>query len=145
MRLNYVESFYAFLLCFRSEGSEEEGWPATASPHAGSATHGQVVAKALQGGNRLRPGLARKGGRRRSRGQHPAGATAAHGHTCLHHDAHKGGRLQGAREGLPQAGLWRRRARAAAAYAGAAVVAATTQMEQEGLGHPFKKRTILPL
>ncbi|RWV84804.1 hypothetical protein GW17_00053450 [Ensete ventricosum] len=28
------------------EGSEEEGRPATASPHAGSATHGQVAAKA---------------------------------------------------------------------------------------------------
>ncbi|RRT35069.1 hypothetical protein B296_00047949, partial [Ensete ventricosum] len=58
MRLNYVESFYAFLLCFRSEGSEEEGWPAMASPHARPATHSQAVAKALQGGDRLRPGLA---------------------------------------------------------------------------------------
>ncbi|RZS06531.1 hypothetical protein BHM03_00037192 [Ensete ventricosum] len=31
-----------FLLHFCNEGSEEEGWPATASPHAGSATHGQA-------------------------------------------------------------------------------------------------------
>ncbi|RRT53458.1 hypothetical protein B296_00019846 [Ensete ventricosum] len=35
MRLNNVESFYVFLLCFRSEGSEEEGRLATSSPHAG--------------------------------------------------------------------------------------------------------------
>ncbi|RWV81088.1 hypothetical protein GW17_00057526 [Ensete ventricosum] len=45
MRLNRVESFYAFLLYFRSEGNEE-GRPITASPHAGSATHGQAAAKA---------------------------------------------------------------------------------------------------
>ncbi|RWV90886.1 hypothetical protein GW17_00046871 [Ensete ventricosum] len=43
---------------------------------------------------------ARKGGRRRSWGQHPAGATVACGHTCLQRDARKGGRLQGARKGL---------------------------------------------
>ncbi|RWV95974.1 hypothetical protein GW17_00041352 [Ensete ventricosum] len=41
MRLYRVESFYAFLLRFRSEGSEEEERPATASLHAGPATHGQ--------------------------------------------------------------------------------------------------------
>ncbi|RWV88547.1 hypothetical protein GW17_00049359 [Ensete ventricosum] len=45
-RLYHVESFYAFLLHFRSEGNEEEGQPATASPHAGSATHGQAATKA---------------------------------------------------------------------------------------------------
>ncbi|RWW37466.1 hypothetical protein BHE74_00057400 [Ensete ventricosum] len=39
MRLYRVESFYAFLLYFRSEGSEEEGQLATASPYAGPATH----------------------------------------------------------------------------------------------------------
>ncbi|RWW14688.1 hypothetical protein GW17_00021513 [Ensete ventricosum] len=37
MRLNRVESFYAFLLRFRSECREEEGRPATTSPHSGSA------------------------------------------------------------------------------------------------------------
>ncbi|RWW01066.1 hypothetical protein GW17_00035917 [Ensete ventricosum] len=42
MRLNCVESFYAFLLRFYSEGNEEEGRPATSSPHAGLATHGQA-------------------------------------------------------------------------------------------------------
>ncbi|RWW60613.1 hypothetical protein BHE74_00032389 [Ensete ventricosum] len=46
MRLNRVESFYAFLLHFCSEGSKEEGRPATASPHVGPATHGQAAAKA---------------------------------------------------------------------------------------------------
>ncbi|RRT61180.1 hypothetical protein B296_00027716, partial [Ensete ventricosum] len=56
MRLNRVESFYAFLLCFHSEGSEEEGRLATASPHIGSATHGQVAAKALA---RRRPVVAK--------------------------------------------------------------------------------------
>ncbi|RWW23102.1 hypothetical protein GW17_00012674 [Ensete ventricosum] len=45
MRLNRVESFYAFLLHFRNEGSEEEGWPATTSPHTRPATHGQAAAK----------------------------------------------------------------------------------------------------
>ncbi|RWV77067.1 hypothetical protein GW17_00062161 [Ensete ventricosum] len=37
MRLNRVESFYAFLLHFCSEGSKEEGRLATASPHVGPA------------------------------------------------------------------------------------------------------------
>ncbi|RWV88416.1 hypothetical protein GW17_00049494 [Ensete ventricosum] len=45
IRLNRVESFYAFLLRFRSEDSEEEGRPATASPHIGPTTHGQVGCK----------------------------------------------------------------------------------------------------
>ncbi|RWW65361.1 hypothetical protein BHE74_00027342 [Ensete ventricosum] len=46
MRLFRVKLFYAFLLHFYSEGSEEEGRSTTASPHAGSATHGQAAAKA---------------------------------------------------------------------------------------------------
>ncbi|RWW39418.1 hypothetical protein BHE74_00055251 [Ensete ventricosum] len=97
MRLNYVEPFYEFLLCFRSKSSEEEGWPATASPHAGPATHGQTAAKApMQGGDRLRPGPARKGGqwrpqgaaarrvdasrqKRRPRGQQPPAGMAGYG------------------------------------------------------------------
>ncbi|RWV80538.1 hypothetical protein GW17_00058180 [Ensete ventricosum] len=51
MRLNRVESFYAFLLRFRSEGSPCKRQPgmAMASPLAGVAGH-------LQGGGRLRPG-----------------------------------------------------------------------------------------
>ncbi|RRT50193.1 hypothetical protein B296_00004060 [Ensete ventricosum] len=39
IRLYCVESFYAFLLRFHSE---EEGRPAMANPHAGSATHDQA-------------------------------------------------------------------------------------------------------
>ncbi|RZS17882.1 hypothetical protein BHM03_00050086 [Ensete ventricosum] len=35
MRLNRIESFYTFLFHFHSEGSEEEGRPATASPIQG--------------------------------------------------------------------------------------------------------------
>ncbi|RZS21115.1 hypothetical protein BHM03_00053706, partial [Ensete ventricosum] len=60
---------------------------------------------------------AHKGGWRCSRGQQPVGAApagtidcgqpvgaaAAHGHTRLQRDAHKGGRLQCARKGLPPA------------------------------------------
>ncbi|RZS19863.1 hypothetical protein BHM03_00052314 [Ensete ventricosum] len=42
MRLNRIELFYVFMLCFHSEGSEEEGRPATANPHVGPTTHGQV-------------------------------------------------------------------------------------------------------
>ncbi|RWV87610.1 hypothetical protein GW17_00050374 [Ensete ventricosum] len=47
MRLNHVESFYAFLMHFRSEGSRCKGQPglATASPLAGATGH-------LQGGAR---------------------------------------------------------------------------------------------
>ncbi|RWV91930.1 hypothetical protein GW17_00045741 [Ensete ventricosum] len=53
MRLYRVESFYTFLLRFRSKGSEEEGRPATTSPHAGPATHNQAAAKASPQGWRL--------------------------------------------------------------------------------------------
>ncbi|RWW56632.1 hypothetical protein BHE74_00036638 [Ensete ventricosum] len=41
MRLNHVELFYAFMLRFRSEGSEE-GWPTTTNPHVESASHRQT-------------------------------------------------------------------------------------------------------
>ncbi|RWW17509.1 hypothetical protein GW17_00018555 [Ensete ventricosum] len=47
MRLYRVESFYIFLLHFRIKGSEEGGWLATASPHAGSATHDQPARAAV--------------------------------------------------------------------------------------------------
>ncbi|RWW41354.1 hypothetical protein BHE74_00053160 [Ensete ventricosum] len=57
MRLYRVESFYAFLLRFRSEGNEEEGRPATTRPHARPATDGQAAAKASPQG-----AVARRGG-----------------------------------------------------------------------------------
>ncbi|RWW30223.1 hypothetical protein GW17_00005205 [Ensete ventricosum] len=83
-----------------SESSEDEGRPTTTSPHAGLATHDQGP---LQGGDRLRLGPARKGGRRRLRGQQlaratpmgttdcdqPTGAAVAH----LQRSARKVGRL----------------------------------------------------
>ncbi|RWV81494.1 hypothetical protein GW17_00057082, partial [Ensete ventricosum] len=53
MRLNSVKSFYAFLLYFRSQQSEERGWLAIARPSARVANHGQ----ALYGGSHKRPGL----------------------------------------------------------------------------------------
>ncbi|RWV85771.1 hypothetical protein GW17_00052413 [Ensete ventricosum] len=57
MRLNHVESFYAFLLRFRSEESPCKGQPgmATASPLVGAADH-------LQGGGRLQPRPPCRGG-----------------------------------------------------------------------------------
>ncbi|RWW42709.1 hypothetical protein BHE74_00051706, partial [Ensete ventricosum] len=36
---------HRIVLCVRSKNSEEERQPATASPHAGSATHGQAGCK----------------------------------------------------------------------------------------------------
>ncbi|RWV87360.1 hypothetical protein BHE74_00052374 [Ensete ventricosum] len=81
MRLNRVESFYAFFLRFRSEGNKEEGWPATASPHVGLATHGQAAAGCGQGQLAREVGAARKGG------------------TCC--STLKGGRVYGVRKGLP--------------------------------------------
>ncbi|RZR94101.1 hypothetical protein BHM03_00022721 [Ensete ventricosum] len=84
MRLNCVESFYAFLLRFRREGSEE-GQPATASPHVGPATHSQadckgqpVVTKSpCKGGGRPPTGMAGACGHRQRprpgrKGQLPA-------------------------------------------------------------------------
>ncbi|RWV77436.1 hypothetical protein GW17_00061734 [Ensete ventricosum] len=47
IRLYRVESFYAFFLRFRSEGSEEEGQLATANPYARPTTHGQASCKGL--------------------------------------------------------------------------------------------------
>ncbi|RWW25164.1 hypothetical protein GW17_00010509 [Ensete ventricosum] len=53
MRLNHVESFYVFLLHFRSKHSEEEdGRPATTRPLAGAVGCGQVGP--LQRGDLLR-------------------------------------------------------------------------------------------
>ncbi|RWW20918.1 hypothetical protein GW17_00014945 [Ensete ventricosum] len=121
-------------------------------PYAGPVTHGQAATKCCQGqpergGSRPRAlpiGLARK-------------AAVARGHSRLQHGACKGGRLQGTRKGLPPVGAaapaagvatpWQcgcQWARAIVACAGA-TAAAATQRGKEGLGHPFEKRTILPI
>ncbi|RRT50923.1 hypothetical protein B296_00032045 [Ensete ventricosum] len=42
MKLNRIESFYTFLLCFHIEGSEERGQPAMARPSARAADHGHT-------------------------------------------------------------------------------------------------------
>ncbi|RWW37126.1 hypothetical protein BHE74_00057804 [Ensete ventricosum] len=58
LRLNRVESFYAFLLYFYSKCSEERRQPAMANPSAGVAGHGKAPAKGATGcGNcpRARP------------------------------------------------------------------------------------------
>ncbi|RWV78691.1 hypothetical protein GW17_00060292 [Ensete ventricosum] len=85
-----------------------------------------------------------------------AGAAARRGDACgntrLQRDARKGGRLQGACKGLlpatnsghPLVGGCRW-ARVATAYVGAAMATTAMQIGQEGLGHPFEKRMILPL
>ncbi|RRT58449.1 hypothetical protein B296_00018141 [Ensete ventricosum] len=119
MRLNRVESFYTFLLCFRSEGSEE--WrPTMASPHVGLTAPGQVASKApskeaagcsqvqperepssLVRGDSCLQAEAPPGGSVDC-GQ-PIGATVARKHSRLQRGACKGGRLQGARKGLPPA------------------------------------------
>ncbi|RWW41405.1 hypothetical protein BHE74_00053115 [Ensete ventricosum] len=100
MILNRVESFYALLLHFRNEGSEE-GRPATVSPHAGSATHGQAdykgqpaTTKAPYKGGRPRPkplagaaptarpqGAAPRPGLPPARATAPVGAAPAQGGT----------------------------------------------------------------
>ncbi|RWV79627.1 hypothetical protein GW17_00059208 [Ensete ventricosum] len=79
MRLNRVESFYAFLLCFRIEGSPCKGQPgmATASPLAGVAGH-------LERGGRLRPSPLQ--GAATNSGSSPAGTNGcgqAAGGGCL--------------------------------------------------------------
>ncbi|RWW37806.1 hypothetical protein BHE74_00057027, partial [Ensete ventricosum] len=92
MRLYRVESFYVFLLRFCSEGSEEEGWPTTASPHARPATHGQAAAKAPYKGWQP-PAMAA-----------PTGGSAARRHGRLQPARRGGSCLQrGARKGLPPA------------------------------------------
>ncbi|RWV98451.1 hypothetical protein GW17_00038700 [Ensete ventricosum] len=76
-----------------SIGSEEEGRPATTSPHAWPATYGQAAARASpQGRPMLLVGVA---ARRvtpvgtASCGQ-PVRVATAHGHTRLQHDTRKG-------------------------------------------------------
>ncbi|RRT52963.1 hypothetical protein B296_00037921 [Ensete ventricosum] len=89
MRLNRIESFYASLLCFRSEGNEEEGQPSMARPPARGRS---ATAKSpLHGGDRLRPGLlqgaaTRKGsspqGAATHNGSSPQGAVTRRGNSC---------------------------------------------------------------
>ncbi|RWW01623.1 hypothetical protein GW17_00035323 [Ensete ventricosum] len=64
-RFNHVELFYVYLLCFRSEGSEESARSTTARPFARAADHDQALCRGdrpwlgICRGDRLR--LARKG------------------------------------------------------------------------------------
>ncbi|RWW45296.1 hypothetical protein BHE74_00048875 [Ensete ventricosum] len=101
MRLNHVESFYAFLLRFRSKHNEEEdGRPATARPPTRVVGHGLATCKGvadysqglLQRGDWLRPRPPTQGAT--DCGQ-PAGVVGAWGHDLLQRDACRGGRLQG--------------------------------------------------
>ncbi|RWV94918.1 hypothetical protein GW17_00042508 [Ensete ventricosum] len=89
MRLNHIESFYAFLLHFHSEGSEEEGRPATTSTHVVSTTHGQGP---LQGGSRQQAQVA------------VARCKAARGNPATRAAACKDGRWGCCLQGRPLAG-----------------------------------------
>ncbi|RZR89744.1 hypothetical protein BHM03_00017521 [Ensete ventricosum] len=84
-----------------SQGSEEEGRPATASPHVGSATHGQAAAKAPykgavgygQGQPAREAGAAHRGSGLQARSTPLVRAAAHRGGACGH------GRLRPARRG----------------------------------------------
>ncbi|RWV78711.1 hypothetical protein GW17_00060271 [Ensete ventricosum] len=55
MRLNCVESFYAFLLRFHNKGSEEVGRPPTAKPRPRPPTRGRLAAIRASPKGRLVP------------------------------------------------------------------------------------------
>ncbi|RRT33636.1 hypothetical protein B296_00052241 [Ensete ventricosum] len=61
MRLYRVESFYAFLLYFRSEGSKEKGQPGMARLSAKGASHGQPPLQGRPPAGAVAPASARKG------------------------------------------------------------------------------------
>ncbi|RWV92599.1 hypothetical protein GW17_00045007 [Ensete ventricosum] len=54
MRLNHVESFYTFLLCFRNESREERGQPIMARPFARATDHGHTPCRGGRQWPRLR-------------------------------------------------------------------------------------------
>ncbi|RZS12667.1 hypothetical protein BHM03_00044151, partial [Ensete ventricosum] len=98
MRLNRVESFYTFLLCFYSKHSEEEdGQLATTRPPTGAVDHSLATYKGsagcghgpLQRGDRLWPRPPAQGAI--GCGQ-PAGAASACGHGRFQRSTHWGGR-----------------------------------------------------
>ncbi|RWV99244.1 hypothetical protein GW17_00037859 [Ensete ventricosum] len=92
-----------------SEGSEEEGRPATANPYTGPATHGLAATKAPykgatdcgQGQSAKEADAAWKGSRPPTRASlagmigwgQPIWEVAVRGHTRLQRGAYKGGRL----------------------------------------------------
>ncbi|RRT52192.1 hypothetical protein B296_00037534 [Ensete ventricosum] len=99
MRLNPIESFYAFLLHYYSERSEERRL-ATAIPPTRVADHRRPlagVATHSQAGSRRRSPVEAP-----SRRWSPVEAVARRGATANGHNRlQRGGRLQGARKGLP--------------------------------------------
>ncbi|RWW01782.1 hypothetical protein GW17_00035161 [Ensete ventricosum] len=90
MRLNHVESFYTFLLHFRSEGNEEEGREAATNPHVGPATHGQAkgpckgAIDCSQGQPAREADVARRGSSPHGRPTLLMGAAARRGGACEH-------------------------------------------------------------
>ncbi|RRT67181.1 hypothetical protein B296_00025698 [Ensete ventricosum] len=127
MRLNRVESFYPFLLRFRSEGNKEEGQQGMARlPIRRRLAAAKVP---LQRGGRLRPGPLQGAATRK--GSSPQGVTTHRGSSRP-----RGRPVTGCKGRLPEA--------SPAACAGAAATAAQRGAKR-GLGHPFEKRMILPL
>ncbi|RZS29234.1 hypothetical protein BHM03_00062941 [Ensete ventricosum] len=137
MKLNHVESFYAFLLHFRSEGNEEEGQQGMARPLA----RGRATAKApLQRGGH-------------PQGQQPPAGTTDCGQPARGYHLRPGRKRRHARKRRPPAASSQGAVRlqgggpptaSPVACAGAAV-AAMQRGAKRGLGHPFEKRMILPL
>ncbi|RRT31642.1 hypothetical protein B296_00057295 [Ensete ventricosum] len=127
MRLYRVESLYVFLLRFCNKGNKEEvrsapmqGRPPTARPRPRLARKGlriwaRWITASPQGGRLL-------GGARKWWPQVASPQAATRG------AAARGNRQRPTHKGLPPVGM-----------------TTTAQMLQEGLGHPFEKRTILPL
>ncbi|RWV80657.1 hypothetical protein GW17_00058033 [Ensete ventricosum] len=118
MRLNHVESFYAFLLYFRNEGSPCKGQlaMAMASPLAGAAGYGQPPCKGGQLWSGPLIGAATRSGSSPA-GTNGCGQAAGGGYRCK---AARGN--PAARAATCKGGHWQERspARAAPARGGAA-------------------------
>ncbi|RWW65302.1 hypothetical protein BHE74_00027395 [Ensete ventricosum] len=98
-----LESFYAFLLCFHSEGSEE-GRPATTIPHAGPAAYGQTAAKApCKGATGCGQGQPAREASDVCKGRRLWEKVSSEGTAACSTARAKVGRLQDARKGLPPA------------------------------------------
>ncbi|RWV90851.1 hypothetical protein GW17_00046910 [Ensete ventricosum] len=101
IKLNRIESFYAFLLHFCNKRNKDRGQPAMARPYAGVADHGLATCTRatdcsqgpLQRSDRLRPRPLAKGrldaARASPQGLSPIVAAAACGHNHLQRGARK--------------------------------------------------------
>ncbi|RRT44227.1 hypothetical protein B296_00026671 [Ensete ventricosum] len=135
MRLNCVESFYMLLLHFRSKGSEKRGWPTTAWPPvrgqpatAKASSQGAVDASGLQAVARKGCRLSLVGAALACRGAAPVEVPLVGAEPTAGVAAPWSSDYRLARQPSPAQGQRRR-----------------SEGKGRGLGHPFEKRTILPL